>query len=366
MTPQIEIVIIACIVSTACVLPGIFLILRRVALMSDAISHSILMGIVIMFFVVKDLHSPFLMLGAVGTGILTVVITEWIIQSKRLKEDAAIGLVFPIFFSIGVILISRYAGSIHLDQDAVLLGELAFAPFNRLVLFGRDCGPLAMWTMGSILMMNIGLLALFYKELKIATFDKALATTLGFSPVLLYYGLMTVVSITAVGSFDAVGSILVVALMITPPSTAYLLTDKLSTMIILSVIIGIASAMLGYLMANQLDASIAGSIATMTGFWFLGALFFSPKQGILTTYVRTQRQKIEFSTKMLLVQLLAHEGQDTFESTVSNMVQHMDWTRRFASKIAQNAVINAYITRVQDQLFLTPLGREVAKEAIIH
>ncbi len=367
MTPQLEIIITACIVSTACVIPGVFLILRRVALMSDAISHAILMGIVIMFFIVKDLHSPLLMIGAVATGILTVLLTEWIIQSKRLKEDAAIGLVFPVFFSIGVILISRYAGNIHLDQDAVLLGEIAFAPFNRFLFLGRDLGPVAMWSMGAILVMNLGLLLLFYKELKLATFDKALAATVGFSPVLLYYGLMTTVSITAVGAFDAVGSILVVALMITPPSTAYLLTDRLSRMIVLSVLIGIASAVSGYVMASLLDASIAGSIATMTGAAFLIALFFSPKQGLLTTYLRSKHQKTDFASKMLLVQLMVHEDQqEDFETTVTHMVHHMDWSIKFSKKIARYSVEKGYITRNQDQLFLTPLGREVARAAIVH
>ncbi|NBV82919.1 metal ABC transporter permease [bacterium] len=366
MNPQIEIMIIASIVSTACVLPGVFLVLRKVALMSDAISHSILMGIVVMFFIVGNLHSPLLMIGAVATGIATVAITESLIQSRRLKEDAAIGLVFPVFFSIGVILISRYAGNIHLDQDAVLLGELAFAPFNRVILFNRDFGPLALWTMGGILITNATLIGVFYKELKLSTFDKALATTLGFSPVIIYYGLMTMVSITAVGAFDAVGSILVVALMITPPSTAYLLTDRLSRMLGLSVIFGIASSITGYGMATLLDASIAGSIATMTGVFFLIALFFSPKQGFAIVYFRAKRQQVDFAIKMLLVQLLAHEDRaDAFEMTVKHMVQHMDWDSRFADKIAQSAVLKGFVLRDRTRLTLTPLGREMAREALI-
>lgn len=366
MRPELEILLIACIVSTACVIPGVFLILRRVALMSDAISHSILMGIVLAFLAVQNLHSPLLMIGAVLTGIGTVVLTEWIIHSKRLKEDAAIGLVFPVFFSIGVILISRYAGSIHLDQDAVLLGELAFAPLNRFILNGIDFGPIALWTMGPILLLNLSLVGLFYKELKISTFDKGLATTLGFSPVIIYYGLMTIVSITAVGAFDAVGSILVVALMITPPSTAYLITDRLSYMIGLSIFFGSISSLFGYGLAVTLNASIAGSIATMTGILFLIALFFSPKNGIVTTYFRTKRQKTDFAVKMLLVQLSSHERtNEPFEMTVKHMIDHMDWTPRFASRITQAAVFNGYITRKKDLLILTPLGRETAKDAVI-
>ena len=126
----------------------------------------------------------------------------------------------------------------HLDTDAVLLGELAFAPFDRVVVVGMDIGPRALYLMGGILVLNLLFIAVFYKELKLATFDAGLAAALGFVPVVIHYGLMGLVSITAVGAFDAVGSILVVALMIAPPATAYLLTDRLSRLIGLSVLIG--------------------------------------------------------------------------------------------------------------------------------
>ena len=134
MSPQFEIILIACTVSVACVLPGVFLILRGISLMSDAISHAVLLGIVLSFFIVKDLGSPLLIIGASLAGVLTVSLTELLIHSKRLKKDAAIGLVFPVFFSIGVILINLGARNIHLDTDAVLLGELALAPLIALLL----------------------------------------------------------------------------------------------------------------------------------------------------------------------------------------------------------------------------------------
>jgi len=227
MSPQTEIQLIASVVAAACAIPGVFLVLRRVALMSDAISHAVLLGIVLAFFVTKDLASPWLMIAAVLTGMLTVTLVELLIHTQLVKEDAAIGLVFPMLFSLGVILIARFAGNVHLDNDAVLLGELAFAPFDRFVVAGRDWGPKALFVMGGILFLNALFVGVFYKELKLSTFDAGLATALGFSPALIHYALMGLVSITAVGAFDAVGSILVVALMIAPPATAYLLTDRL-------------------------------------------------------------------------------------------------------------------------------------------
>jgi ABC-type Mn2+/Zn2+ transport system permease subunit len=194
--PQIEIQLIASAVAVSCALPGCFLILRRMAMMSDAISHSILLGIAVGFFVIRDLASPLLVLSAALTGVVTVSLVELLTRTKRVREDAAIGLIFPALFSIGVILISRYAGDVHLDVDAVLLGELAFAPFNRLTVLGIDIGPKGLYLMSGILLLNLFFILTFYKELKLSTFDAGLAGALGFSPVVIHYGLMTIVSIT--------------------------------------------------------------------------------------------------------------------------------------------------------------------------
>jgi manganese/zinc/iron transport system permease protein len=266
------------VASVTCCVPGVFLVLRGVAMMSDAISHAILLGIVVMFLCVHSLTSPLLIVGASCAGIVTVLCTEMIIKSKRLKQDAAIGLVFPLFFSVGVILVSQFARNVHLDTDMVLLGELAFAPFNRLVLQGIDCGPSALWVMTVALIINLLFVRLLYKELVVTTFDATLATMTGFSPVALYYALMVITSLTTVATFDAVGAIMVVALMITPPSSAYLLTHRVSDMFLLSVIFAILSAILGYLFASYADVSIAGSIASMTGVLFVWALILAPNR----------------------------------------------------------------------------------------
>jgi len=206
-----EIILIAIVTAVACALPGVFLVLRRMAMISDAITHTVLLGIVLAFFVVRDITSPVLVVAAAGAGVATVVLTELLSRSNRVREDAAIGLVFPLLFSIAVILIAQYAGRIHLDVDAVLLGELAFAPLDRFEFAGNDLGPRSLWLMSGILMVSLALLITFYKELKLATFDAALAAAFGFAPAALHYGLMSVVSLTAVGAFNAVGSVLVVA-----------------------------------------------------------------------------------------------------------------------------------------------------------
>ena len=281
MTPQAEVQLIAVVTAVACALPGSFLVLRRSAMMSDAISHAILPGIVVGFMLTASLSSPWLIAGAAATGLLTVALVERIEQTGLVHEDAAIGLVFPVLFSVGVVLLARYAGDVHLDVDAVLLGELAFAPFDRFSIGARDLGPRALWVMGTALLINAAFLALFYKELKLSTFDAGLAAAFGFMPGVLHYALMGLVSVTAVSAFDAVGSILVVALMVAPPATAYLLTDRLPRMIGLSAALGVMYALVGYAVSAALDASIAGSMAAVAGLLFGLALVAAPQRGVV-------------------------------------------------------------------------------------
>jgi manganese/zinc/iron transport system permease protein len=272
---QGEIILVAMITAAACALPGIFLVLRGAALMSDALSHSMLPGIVILFFVTGSLHSPLLLVGACLSGLLTVLIIETIIKTECIKKDAAIGVSFPLFFSIGVILITLYARNIHLDTDMVLLGELAFVPFNRLMLGGLDCGPLALYLMSIALLCNICFVALAYKELALSIFDPHYAMVTGFSPRLLYYILMILVSFTIVGAFDVVGAIVVVSLMVVPASAASLLTQKLHHLIFLTLILTFSATLIGYTVAHACDLSLAGSIAVAQGAVFAGCFFVS-------------------------------------------------------------------------------------------
>jgi manganese/zinc/iron transport system permease protein len=335
------------------------------ALMSDAISHAILLGIVLAFFVVEDLASPFLIIAAAITGVITVALVELLHGTGLVREDAAIGIVFPALFSGGVILISRYAGSVHLDTDAVLLGELAFAPFERLSVLGYSL-PKSLWVMGGILLINLIFITLFYKELKLATFDAGLAAALGFSPVLVHYGLMTLVSVIAVGAFDAVGSILVVALMIAPPATAYLLTDRLSYLLGLSALNGIASAITGYWLAHWLDASIAGAMATMSGVFFLLTFLLAPTRGIIAIARRRVRQRWQFAQTMLTIHLLNHEGSPDAqrERRIEHLDEHLRWAPAFAERVVRYAEKQGTIQSDAGDLMLTEHGRQIALDGL--
>ncbi|WP_142784380.1 metal ABC transporter permease [Changchengzhania lutea] len=359
---QIEIQLIACLVAVACAIPGTFLVLRKMAMISDAISHSILPGIVIGFFITQDLNSPVLIFLAALTGILTVVLVERIQKTGLVKEDTAIGLVFPILFSIGVIMIAKNANDVHLDVDAVLLGELAFAPFDRLLISGVDVGPKSLWIIGSILIVTIGLLIAFFKELKVSTFDAGLASALGFSPAIIHYGLMTVSSITTVGAFDAVGAILVVALMIAPAATAYLLTTNLKRMLLYAVLFGIFSALSGYWLAHWLDASISGSITTMLGLLFLVVYLFAPSKGIIAVLYREKQQRTEVSLLTFLLHLKNHTEER--ERHVNHLSEHINWQKVRAKTVLDLALKNNMILIEKNIVSLTVKGDEFTSQAI--
>jgi len=367
--PQIEILAIAVCAAVACSVVGTFLVLRKLAMLSDAISHAILPGIVVAFFLTGDLNSPWLIIGAAATGVLTVALVEALARTRRMKEDAAMGLVFPALFSIGIILISRYAGNVHLDVDAVLLGELAFAPFDRVILGGSDVGPRALWVMGVIMLVVVGSVTLFFKELKLATFDAGLAASLGLAPAVIHYGLMTLVSVTAVGAFDAVGLILVVALMVGPPAAAYLLVDRLKTMILLASALGAVSASIGFWIAHLLDASIAGGIAVGVGIVFLVTFILAPRRGLAAVSRRRRRQRWEFARVMLTIHLAHHEGEpdEIEESRVEHLQgKHVGWSRDFTDRVVASAIENHMVTLDDGRLRLTPEGRTAAGRELSH
>lgn len=303
MSPQLEILLIGVITAASCALPGAFLILRGMSMMADSITHTVLLGIVLAFFVTGDLNSPLLLIGATLMGLFTVYSTESLKKTRLLSEEASLGVVFPLLFSIAIILITKYSGSVHIDTDAVLLGELAFAPFDRMVVFGMDIGASAIYTSGAAFIINAVVISLFFKELKVSTFDPLFASVSGLHPTPVHYVLMTLVSFTAVSAFESAGSVLVIAFMIVPGASAYLITHKLSRMLMLSALFGAVSAALGFFAAYALDVSIAGSMAVCAGVIFALVFLFAPKSGLISGSISLRRQKRRFAEDILLIRL---------------------------------------------------------------
>ncbi len=263
------IILTGSLVAVSCSLLGCFLILRRMAMIGDAISHAVLPGIVIAFLLSGSRESVPMLIGAGLLGLLATFLIEFLHTKAKLQTDAAIGITFTWLFALGIILISVFAGQVDLDQDCVLYGEIAYVPIDLLLSpGGLLLGPKAVWVVGSVLVIIIIFIITFYKQLFLTTFDPAFAVSLGWSAVLWHYLLMGVVSLTTVAAFESVGAILVVAFLVVPPATAYLLTHRLKTMLWLSCLIGIVATVLGYGLAIWLNGSVTGAIATVSGIIF--------------------------------------------------------------------------------------------------
>lgn len=274
------IILTGSLVGVSCGIVGCFLILRKMAMLADAISHTVLLGIVLAYLVSHSLEGIYMLVGAGIIGLLTAFLVQ-VLDTSGVQSDAAIGVVFTSLFAFGVILLSAFAGQVHLDVNHALMGEITFIPWDTLTINGMELGPSAVWMLGIVLILNLTLIFLFYKEIKISSFDPAMATAIGIPVVFIHYLLMSMVSITTVASFDSVGAILVVAMLIVPGATAYLLTDRLLIMLLISAFIGVASAVGGYYAALAWNVSIAGSMASIAGLIFGATFILSPKHGLL-------------------------------------------------------------------------------------
>lgn len=286
---EIWIMVIGAVVCSSCGLLGCFLILKRQAMMSDAISHAVLPGIVIAVMITGHLNSYWVLLGAGLVGICTPILTDLLRHSKTLHEDSSMGIVFTALFALGVVLINSM-GNIDLDPDCILFGEIAMAPFDMLTI--QIAGE--PWTLGPhafvvslvVLLLNLIVVGLFYKEIKLTIFDPGLADTMGLHPYFIHYLIMAMVAITTISAFESVGAVLVVATFIAPGATAYLLTDRLGIMLVLAILHGILSSVLGYCMTIALggNISIAGSICVVAGGLFMLAFVFSPRHGLIVKW----------------------------------------------------------------------------------
>ena len=284
------IILTGSLVSVTCGLLGCFLILRKMAMVGDAISHAVLPGIVVAFLISGSRDSIVMLLGAGILGIITTFLIEFFHKKGNLQTDASIGVTFTWLFALGVILISVFAGEVDLDQDCVLHGEIAYVPLDLWISdTGKIMGPRAIYVSGIVFLIVLSFIIFGFKELHLTTFDPAFASAIGISTTLWHYLLMGTVSLTTVASFESVGAILVVALLIAPPATAYLLTEKFKVMLWITAILGIVISIFGYHLAASIDGSIAGAMSAVAGIFFMIAFLFSPSEGIIVRLLRNAR-----------------------------------------------------------------------------
>ena len=278
-------------VGITCGVLGCFFVLRNMALIGDALSHAILPGLVFAF-VFFGYNTFAFFIGSTMAGMITAVLITWISQNIRTKADAAIGIVFTFMFAIGIIAISRVSrvqsdsdeATPHLDMAHFLFGNLLGVETSDLYLTGF------------VMIYVLASIYFFYRYLFVATFQEVIAETMGISVKYLHYFLMLLLSFAVVASLQSVGLILVVAMLITPASTALLLSDKLKVVIIYSAIIGAITGILGMSIAIVLDAPPGPALVVVVSFMFFVAALFAPKKG----YFSRLRQRIQLRTKIQL------------------------------------------------------------------
>ncbi len=269
------IVLIGSLVGVSCSLVGVFLVLRRMSMLGDAMSHSVLFGIAAAFLL-SGSRSPLVMfLGAGIVGLFTAYFSNALHRRGGLHEDSSIGVTFTTLFALGVLLISWGAGQVDLDQDCVLHGEIAFAPLDTLAVGEYNFGPRVVWSLGAVTLINILIIIFGYRSLSLISFDPLLAGAMGINVAFWHYLLMGAVSLTTVASFEAVGAILVVAMLVVPANAAFLLAKRLPTMIGLTVFFSLLSSVGGYELARQFDASISAAIAITGGILLIFSLVLS-------------------------------------------------------------------------------------------
>jgi manganese/zinc/iron transport system permease protein len=306
-TPKtLGIIGIAILCSGCCSLLGCYLVLRRMSLIGDAISHAVLPGIAIAFFFTGQPYGIGIMLGAMALGMLTSFLTQSLHSLGKVSEDASMGVVFTSLFALGVILIQLWGSRAHLDADCVLYGDILFTWDRRVLLFGQYV-PRALLSLVPAAILTLGFIALFWKELKIVSFDPALAAAMGIKVWLVHYLLMGMVAGVTVASFESVGSILVVAMLIVPAAAAGLLTDRLRTMLVWSLVIATHSAIFGYLAASALNTSVAGMMAVVAGIQFGGAVLLAPRHGLVSRWLRNLGLSIRIASEDTIGQLYRAE-----------------------------------------------------------
>ena len=346
--------------AAACALLSPFLVLRKLSMVSDAISHSVLLGIVLAFFIVKDVGSPLLIAGAALFGVITVFAVEFLSGTGLVKNDDAVGIVFPMFFALAVVLITKFARNVHLDTDIVLMGEVIIAPLNRTEFLGMDL-PKAFVQMGILFIVNLLFIIIFFKELKITTFDKGFAKLAGFSSVALFYALMTLSSLTAVTAFDAVGAILVVSFLITPGAAAYLISKDLKVMIAISVGYAVINSSIGYVLSLLMNVSMSGMTAAVAGVTFLITFLFN-REGLITALILRFKRKSELKPELFLTHIGNHSGkkEELEELGLGSIRDHLKWKQTEVDKIAGRLIRRGLIRiDIGKNIYdLTEKGRE--------
>jgi manganese/zinc/iron transport system permease protein len=386
------IVVTAALAAMACALPGNFLLVRRQSMMGDALSHTTLPGVVIAFLLAHQLETlgwiseetfqawrhGVMLAGAMAIGVFSAVLTEWVQRLGRVENAASLGVVFTTLFALGLLLIRVAADRVHLDPDCVLYGTVETVVMDP---WGKTGIPRAALVNGAMLLANLALIVMFYKELVISAFDPALATTQGVHARVMHYALMAITAATLVAAFESVGSILVIAMLITPAATANLLTDRLAIMIGLSLAAAALSAILGHVAAITLppvifsrlgfdtvmDASTSGTMAVASGLLFVLALLFGPRQGVVSKAASRLTLSVNIAAQDLLGVLyrLEERGQTARTTSIRAFAREALGCGPLVIRLAFYWLAHGGRIAIEDgQCRLTSSGRQMAEKLV--
>ena len=364
------ILLAAILCAIASSLIGSFLVLRRMSMLGDAIGHAVLPGLAAAFFLSSSRSSIWMFAGAVIVGLLTAFLTEWIRGQGGVDEGASMGVVFTTLFAIGLLMIVKAADHVDLDPNCVLLGAIEQTPFDRWKIAGFAI-PRVVVILGAVVVCNAVFVATFYKELKLASFDPGLADAFGFHSKWMHYLLMIFVAITAVASFESVGNILVLAMLVVPTATALLLSDQLHRVLLLSVGVGILSAVVGYIASIQLpklagfsSTSASGMMATQAGVFFLLAMLFSPSHGLIVRRVRRNRLTIRILQEDILAYLYRLNERDRLSTSADVLAADLNASRLFVWLATWRQIRRGNLVNDSGHLRLTEIGNQRAVEIV--
>lgn len=370
------IVVAGMLSAASCALLGNFLVLRRMSMMGDAISHAVLPGLAIAFIITESRGSIGMFIGAAIAGVLTALFTQWVHRFGRVDQGASMGVVFTTLFAVGLILIVRAADSVDLDPSCVLYGAIELVPLDTIQL-GGDQGwavPRAVVVLSCVLLVNVVVVGLLFKELRITSFDPDLATTLGINASFIHYVLMTLVATTTVAAFETVGSILVIAMLIVPAATAHLLTERLGSMIVVSLIVSTISAVIGHIAAvwgpglfGDYDTSTAGMMAVVAGGCFIAAMLGSPTHGLIAKSIRRGLIQLQIVREDILA-LLYRMEELRLEKATDVIPKFLDETMGTSSlyyRLAVRTLVRTgKIEHNGNDVQLTDIGRDIARNVL--
>ncbi|MDA0839657.1 MAG: metal ABC transporter permease [Planctomycetota bacterium] len=385
------IVIAGCLSAMSCSLLGNFLILRRLSMMGDAISHAVLPGLAIAFLVTQSTSSLAMFVGAAVVGVMTAVFTQSILHFGKVEQSASMGVVFTTLFALGLILIRQAADSVHIDADCVLYGAIEFVPLDSYMIGDKPLAitidgvlepvPRAVVLLSVVFAFDLAVILLFYKEMKLSSFDPALATTLGINSHLMHYLLMTLVAITTVASFESVGSILVIAMLIVPGAAAHLLTDRLPWMIGVSLIIGMLCSVLGHISAIVvpgwfgfheqsgigMSTNTSGMMAVVAGLILLVTMFLAPHHGLFSKVFHRLILSLQITREDilgLLYRLEEDDLKDRVDSAIRLFRQAMGAGPILRWLSLKSLELGGLISKEGEEFQLTEIGREKAGQLI--